>query len=236
MSPFFNTHPFNTLGYAVGTITVLLMAWKLWQGQRKSPTDFNGYYLRFDILLAASFVCWALPFFFGTNPEFMRRCSLAGMIFLYISLLYQAVIFWYLALRSKIPLWIPVVVLAALESVSLWLQYQNTNPYVSNGILHWGITPAAIHLHGFIVFISFIPVGCYLLLAAAKQTGINQLKTTVFGLAYVIVAGSEVISNFAFSGEDTITSTWADILIFAALFCVLLIPRHLSVTAPASDY
>jgi hypothetical protein len=193
---------------------------------RASANELSKYIAWFGLLMCIGQAWLALPGFFTLDIGSLRVTYLIGELFIYSSAVAQAAILWCLILRSRLSLR-SVTMPIGLFGLAAWLYaLPRSTLAFSNNFINYRDPLFSTIVIGVILLGLFLPVGIYFLQSATHESRPKAILTSaVLGLVYIgvgfLTGGLELVAGQVITPKSAV----ADLVFFAAMLFLLLLPR-----------
>lgn len=217
--------PLNAVSWGVGSVCVMVFALKSFYRHRKLQIAVSYYFGWFGLLVSIAMAGYSFPAFFSQNIDLLRTFYTAGDGVLYLALLVQARMLWFLALRSQIAFLLIGVPVAIVGGVSWLIEARGAALSIQDNFMYFVTPRLSSLLQGWLLLALLLPTGYYFI-----REGLNQIepkakaKSIAVGLAYLIVGANSSFNNFANSGLESPSTSIQNIVIFLVLLVATLWP------------
>ena len=196
--------PSNLTLYVYGFPVFLLFAWRAYSNYRRLHNPLSAYFAWSGLSAGLAFFFWGVPFAFSSQEIVWQVTSMIGDFWLYVMLVIQASLVYYLTLRNKISqklVLTPVIALALAGFASHVYGYLHYGVSITDDKFEYTL-PLFASIAQSILIVNVLLVGI-LLLSKLKEQSTGRSRGSLIGVAFLyLLSGIAGLINVVFSGTS----------------------------------
>ena len=221
--------PSNIIPWLVGFPVFSLFGWRALKNYQRLRNPLSGYFAVGALSMATAFFLWSVPLLFTDNQTVMQIISIVGDFFLYLALVSQAALVYYLTLRDKVPKVVfmgPIVAIAVAGYFSHVYGYLHNGVAIVDGNFEYKL-PFFASIAQIILLANVFLVGV-LLFSRLKEQNSKRSKSNLIGISILLMLSATAGAlNIISAGKpnETIPIIASYAVAFIAFLLILLFAR-----------